>query len=84
MADADTSRIASLTRQARADASIAFLQAYIEGRPFEELRDQLPRELEATGQQEAASIVRSFFARADGTRSRLRSAGSPGSKVGPA
>ncbi len=48
-------------RKVRRDASIAFLEAFLEGRPVEELRDSLPGELEATGQTEAARIVRSFF-----------------------
>lgn len=43
-------------------ASIAFLESYREGRPLSELAELLPRELEATGQLEAAAIVRSFFA----------------------
>jgi hypothetical protein len=47
--------------QARLEASLAFLRAYAEGRRFEELRDELPRELEATGQGEGAWIIRSFF-----------------------
>jgi hypothetical protein len=42
-------------------ASIAFLQSYREGRPLDELAKLLPLELEATGQREAAAIVRSFF-----------------------
>lgn len=47
--------------KARLDASLAFLRGFVEGRPIDELRDELPRELEATGQEDAASIVRSFF-----------------------
>jgi hypothetical protein len=42
-------------------AAAAVLDAYLEGRPVEELRTELPRELEATGQRAAAAIVRSFF-----------------------
>jgi hypothetical protein len=48
--------------QARRAAAAAVLDAYREGRPVEELRTQLPQELEATGQALAAEFVRSFFA----------------------
>jgi hypothetical protein len=48
--------------QARRAAAAAVLDAYREGRPVEELRTQLPQELEATGQRLAAEFVRSFFA----------------------
>lgn len=48
--------------QARRTAAAAVLDAYREGRPVEELRTQLPQELEATGQPLAAEFVRSFFA----------------------
>lgn len=47
--------------QVRREASLAFLRSFVEGRPFEELRTALPAELEATGQGDAARIVRSFF-----------------------
>jgi hypothetical protein len=42
-------------------ASLAFLDGYKEGRPWEDLQNHLPRELEAAGQRRAAAIVRSFF-----------------------
>ena len=42
-------------------ASLAFLNGYKEGRPWEDLQNHLPRELEAAGQRRAAAIVRSFF-----------------------
>ncbi len=42
-------------------ASLAFLSGYQEGRPWEDLQHNLPRELEAAGQRRAAAIVRSFF-----------------------
>jgi hypothetical protein len=42
-------------------ASLAFLNGYKEGRPFDDLQNSLPRELEAVGQRRAAAIVRSFF-----------------------
>lgn len=48
-------------KQIRRDAALAFLQAYCEGRPLAELETELPSELEAVGQEEAAFIVRSFF-----------------------
>jgi hypothetical protein len=54
-------RVLTPKKRACRDAAIAFLQAYKEGRPLEELRTALPRELEFTGQREAAGIVRSFF-----------------------
>ena len=47
-------------------ASLAFLEGYKEGRPMRELAELLPQELEATGQYEAAAVVRSFFANAKG------------------
>jgi hypothetical protein len=43
-------------------ASLAFLNGYKEGRPWDDLQNHLPRELEAAGQRRAAAIVRSFFA----------------------
>lgn len=46
-------------------ASLAFLEGYREGRPMSELAELLPLELEATGQHEAAAVVRSFFAGAN-------------------
>ena len=49
-------------RLARRDAAIAFLEAFREGRPMHELRTALPRELEATGQADAARFIRSLFA----------------------
>ena len=48
-------------KRVRRDASIMFLLPFLEGRRLEELRTDLPAELEATGQDEAAFIVRSFF-----------------------
>jgi hypothetical protein len=48
-------------KQVRRDAAMTFLQAYSEGRPLSELETELPSELEANGQEEAAFIVRSFF-----------------------
>ena len=48
-------------KQVRRDAAMAFLQAYSEGRPLNELETELPSELEAVGKEEAAFIVRSFF-----------------------
>lgn len=48
-------------KQVRRDAAMAFLQAYFEGRSLDELETELPSELEATGNGEAAFIVRSFF-----------------------
>jgi hypothetical protein len=56
----------------RRDAAIAFLEAYMEGRPVQELRNDLPNELEATGQVEAAQIVRSFFGAAHAGRGLAR------------
>jgi hypothetical protein len=53
-------RIAYLADRRRL-ASLAFLSGYKEGRPWEDLRNNLPRELEAAGQRRAAAIVRSFF-----------------------
>ncbi len=58
-------KLPTLSSRARYDAAIAFLEAYFEGRPLQELHDDLPNELEATGQFEAARIVRSFFHPAD-------------------
>ena len=55
--DSAVSRILKVRR----DASLIFLRSFIEGRSFEELRTALPAELEATGQGDAARIVRSFF-----------------------
>lgn len=49
-------------RLARRDAAIAFLEAFREGRPIQELRTTLPRELEATGQIDAARFIRTLFA----------------------
>lgn len=48
---------------ARRAAATAVLEAYREGRPIEEIRLQLPEELEATGQAAAAAFVRTFFMR---------------------
>jgi hypothetical protein len=48
-------------KQVRRDAAMAFLRAFSEGRPLRELETDLPCELEASGQEEAAFIVRSFF-----------------------
>jgi len=42
-------------------AAQSFLDAYQEGRPIDELRTQLPLELEAIDQSAAADAVRSFF-----------------------
>jgi hypothetical protein len=53
--------------RANRDAAIAFLEGFREGRPLRELVTALPNELEATGQREAARILRSFF-REPGTR----------------
>jgi hypothetical protein len=52
----------------RRAAAAAVLDAYREGRPIEELRTQLPVELEATGQRAVAEIVRAFFSHS--TRNR--------------
>jgi hypothetical protein len=64
----------TVRERVRRDASLAFLHAFMEGRPLEELRTELPREFEATGQNDAAEIVRSFFAlRRNASRGDLRS-----------
>ena len=47
---------------ARHDAAVAFLDAFREGRSIQELRIALPRELEATGQVDAARFIRTLFA----------------------
>jgi hypothetical protein len=61
---------------ARHDAAVAFLDAFREGRPLQELRTALPRELEATGQADAARFIRTFFAPRTGSwRPRIVAAG---------
>jgi hypothetical protein len=55
-------------------AAAAVLDAYREGRPVEELRRELPKELEATGQRAAAEIVRDFFEHPVFTRGALPTA----------
>jgi hypothetical protein len=55
-------------------AAAAVLDAYREGRPIDELRHELPRELEATGQRAAAEIVRMFFQHPVFVRSALPAA----------
>jgi len=57
---------------ARRAAAVAFLEGFREGRPMEELRTILPGELEATGQMDAARILRALVRPSEPGESRIR------------
>jgi len=57
---------------ARRAAAVAFLEGFREGRPMEELRTILPGELEATGQMDAARILRALVQPREQTASGVR------------
>ena len=57
---------------ARRVAAVAFLEGFREGRPMEELRTVLPGELEATGQADAARILRALVRPSEQGESRIR------------